>query len=58
MPTGTWCFRLFRLPRVDLATWDFKVWGEVEQPSTLSWDEFSALPTIEVTQDIHTLNLD
>ncbi len=41
------------IPHVDLATWDFKVWGEVEQPLTLSWEEFSALPTIEVTEDIH-----
>ncbi len=41
------------VPRVDLATWDFKVWGEVDQPVTLSWEDFSALPTIEVTEDIH-----
>ena len=41
------------IPHVDLATWDFKVWGQVEQPLTLSWGEFSALPTIEVTEDIH-----
>ena len=41
------------IPHVDLATWDFKVWGEVEQPLTLSWGEFSALPTVEVTEDIH-----
>src|SRR5262249_6408013 len=41
------------LPQIDLATWDFKVWGEVEQPLTLSWEEFSGLPTVEATQDIH-----
>jgi len=41
------------VPHVDLATWDFKVWGEVDQPVTLSWDDFSALPTVEVTEDIH-----
>ena len=41
------------LPQVDLATWDFKVWGEVQGPLTLSWEEFAALPTVEVTQDIH-----
>jgi len=41
------------IPHVDLATWDFKVWGEVEEPLTLSWEEFSALPTIDVTEDIH-----
>jgi len=41
------------VPHVDLATWDFKVWGQVEEPLALSWEEFSALPTVEVTQDIH-----
>ena len=41
------------VPHVDLATWDFRVWGEVDQPLTLTWDELSALPPAEVTQDIH-----
>ena len=41
------------VPKTDLATWDFKVWGEVEQPVTLSWDELQALPATEITIDIH-----
>jgi DMSO/TMAO reductase YedYZ molybdopterin-dependent catalytic subunit len=41
------------VPKTDLATWDFKVWGEVEEPLTLTWDEFDALPKSENTQDIH-----
>jgi DMSO/TMAO reductase YedYZ molybdopterin-dependent catalytic subunit len=41
------------VPNTDLATWDFRVFGEVESPLTLSWDEFTALPTREVTTDIH-----
>jgi len=41
------------VPEVDLATWDFSVWGEVDEPLRLSWEEFSALPTTEATQDIH-----
>jgi DMSO/TMAO reductase YedYZ molybdopterin-dependent catalytic subunit len=41
------------VPETDLATWDFTVGGEVEEPLTLSWDEFQELPTIEVTMDIH-----
>jgi DMSO/TMAO reductase YedYZ molybdopterin-dependent catalytic subunit len=41
------------VPHVDLATWDFKVFGEVERPLTLTWEEFSRLPTVEATQDIH-----
>jgi DMSO/TMAO reductase YedYZ molybdopterin-dependent catalytic subunit len=41
------------VPKTDLATWDFKVWGEVEAPLTLTWEEFDALPKSENTQDIH-----
>jgi DMSO/TMAO reductase YedYZ molybdopterin-dependent catalytic subunit len=41
------------VPDVDLATWDFRVWGEVEEPVRLTWDEFTQLPSSEVTQDIH-----
>jgi DMSO/TMAO reductase YedYZ molybdopterin-dependent catalytic subunit len=41
------------VPRTDLATWDFRVWGEVEQPLTLSWDDFRTLPATEITLDIH-----
>ena len=41
------------VPRTDLATWDLRVWGEVEGPLTLSWDELKALPATELTLDIH-----
>jgi DMSO/TMAO reductase YedYZ molybdopterin-dependent catalytic subunit len=41
------------VPRIDLATWDFKVFGEVEQPITLDYEELQALPQTEVTTDIH-----
>jgi len=41
------------VPHVDLARWNFKVWGEVDSPLTLTWSELSDLPTVEVTQDIH-----
>ena len=41
------------VPDTDLATWDFRVFGEVESPITLSWDEFAALPKSENMQDIH-----
>jgi DMSO/TMAO reductase YedYZ molybdopterin-dependent catalytic subunit len=41
------------VPNTDLATWDFKVFGEVESPLTLSWEELTALPAREVTTDIH-----
>jgi DMSO/TMAO reductase YedYZ molybdopterin-dependent catalytic subunit len=41
------------VPRVDLATWELRVWGEVENPIHLGWDELKALPATEVTVDIH-----
>ena len=41
------------VPRYDLTKWDFRISGEVEEPRTLSWDEFSKLPTRQVTMDIH-----
>jgi len=41
------------VPSTDLATWDFRVWGQVEEPLTLSWDDFDALPKSENVQDIH-----
>jgi DMSO/TMAO reductase YedYZ molybdopterin-dependent catalytic subunit len=41
------------VPRTELATWDFRVFGEVENPVTLSWEEFDALPKTEHVQDIH-----
>ena len=41
------------VPKTDLATWDFRVFGEVDNPLQLSWDEFTALPATEITTDIH-----
>src|ERR671930_1696549 len=41
------------VPRTDLATWDLRVFGEVEEPLRLTWDELRALPATEITQDIH-----
>src|SRR4051812_34970359 len=41
------------VPKTDLATWDFRVEGAVERPLTLTWDEFRALPSVEITADIH-----
>jgi DMSO/TMAO reductase YedYZ molybdopterin-dependent catalytic subunit len=41
------------VPQTDLATWNFKVFGEVEEPVTLGYDELQALPQTEITTDIH-----
>jgi DMSO/TMAO reductase YedYZ molybdopterin-dependent catalytic subunit len=41
------------VPRTDLATWDFGVFGEVEEPVTLTYDELQQLPQTAITTDIH-----
>ena len=41
------------VPHTDLATWDFKVWGEVDSPFTLTWAQFKELPRKTVETDIH-----
>jgi DMSO/TMAO reductase YedYZ molybdopterin-dependent catalytic subunit len=41
------------VPHVDLATWDFRVFGEVDEPLTLTYEELRALPNTELTVDIH-----
>jgi DMSO/TMAO reductase YedYZ molybdopterin-dependent catalytic subunit len=41
------------VPDTDLATWDFKVFGEVERSLTLTWAELQKLPSTESTVDIH-----
>src|ERR1700704_3199105 len=37
----------------DPARWDFQVYGLVETPLKLSWEEFNALPTVEIRSDFH-----
>jgi len=41
------------VPHTDLATWDFRVFGAVDSPFTLTWTEFKALPRKQVATDIH-----
>lgn len=41
------------VPPFDPQSWQFKIWGEVEQEIRLSWDEFSQLPQTELELDIH-----
>jgi DMSO/TMAO reductase YedYZ molybdopterin-dependent catalytic subunit len=41
------------VPRTNLATWDFKVFGEVEEAVTLTYEQLQALPQTEITADIH-----
>src|SRR5438270_8851637 len=41
------------VPRFDPAQWDFRVWGLVEHPLQLTWDEFNKLPRTKDTSDFH-----
>ncbi len=41
------------VPPFDPATWDFRVWGEVEEIKVWSWEEFNRLPRTRRTMDIH-----
>jgi len=53
-PTEKWpVLHAGTVPSTDLATWDFRVFGEVEEPITLGYDELQGLPQTEITIDIH-----
>ena len=41
------------IPHVDLRHWRLKVWGLVENPLELNWQEFQALPRKQIHVDIH-----
>jgi DMSO/TMAO reductase YedYZ molybdopterin-dependent catalytic subunit len=59
MPPGQYLTEKFpvlhygSVPKVDLSRWDLKVYGLVDNPLTLTWDEFKALPRKTVQTDIH-----
>jgi DMSO/TMAO reductase YedYZ molybdopterin-dependent catalytic subunit len=40
-------------PRIGLDEWRLELVGELDQPRSWSWQEFTALPADEVTVDIH-----
>ncbi|MFN2167733.1 MAG: sulfite oxidase-like oxidoreductase [Anaerolineae bacterium] len=41
------------VPRTNLKDWDFRIFGLVDEPVRLSWQEFRALPETTLTADIH-----
>ncbi|MCB9136565.1 MAG: sulfite oxidase-like oxidoreductase [Anaerolineales bacterium] len=41
------------VPRFDPATWDFRIWGEVENDVRWTWDEFNKLPRTKILMDLH-----
>jgi DMSO/TMAO reductase YedYZ molybdopterin-dependent catalytic subunit len=40
-------------PKFDAERYRFKVWGAVEEPFELTWDELQALPRVQLTADFH-----
>jgi len=40
-------------PNTDLATWDLKVFGEVEAEKVWNWEQFNKLPRTKITLDLH-----
>jgi DMSO/TMAO reductase YedYZ molybdopterin-dependent catalytic subunit len=40
-------------PHTPLDQWDFQIVGEVDGTHCWTWDEFQALPSEEITRDIH-----
>jgi DMSO/TMAO reductase YedYZ molybdopterin-dependent catalytic subunit len=41
------------VPQFRRETWDFRVWGEVEEERRWSWAEFEQLPRVRLRMDIH-----
>jgi DMSO/TMAO reductase YedYZ molybdopterin-dependent catalytic subunit len=41
------------VPHFNPATWDFRVWGEVEEEKSWAWDQFNQLPRAKIRMDIH-----
>jgi DMSO/TMAO reductase YedYZ molybdopterin-dependent catalytic subunit len=41
------------VPKLELGAWDLRIFGEVENELTLSWEQLLALPSRELTIDIH-----
>ena len=40
-------------PRIDLSTWQFRVFGLVEEEITLDWEQFNALPQVTLDAEFH-----
>jgi len=42
-----------QVPRVNLETWNLRIWGQVEKPVELTWQEFNQLPRRKISIDLH-----
>jgi DMSO/TMAO reductase YedYZ molybdopterin-dependent catalytic subunit len=52
--TGKWPILTHEaIPTFDPQTYRFRIWGAVEEPLDLSWDELQALPRVQLTADFH-----
>jgi DMSO/TMAO reductase YedYZ molybdopterin-dependent catalytic subunit len=40
-------------PKTDLATWTFRIFGEVEEEKVWTWEEFKQLPRTQARLDLH-----
>ena len=41
------------VPNFNPASWDLRVWGEVEEEVRWTWDQFQKLPRRKLVMDIH-----
>jgi DMSO/TMAO reductase YedYZ molybdopterin-dependent catalytic subunit len=41
------------VPPFNPATWDFRIWGEVEEDKSWTWENFNRLPRVKMTMDLH-----
>jgi DMSO/TMAO reductase YedYZ molybdopterin-dependent catalytic subunit len=41
------------VPTFNPATWDLRVWGEVEEDQRWTWDQFNELPRTKMVMDLH-----
>ena len=41
------------VPKIDTTRWKLRIWGEVDAPYEIGWDELRALPKAKVQCDIH-----
>jgi DMSO/TMAO reductase YedYZ molybdopterin-dependent catalytic subunit len=41
------------IPGFDPATWHFRIWGEVEEETQWTWEQFQSLPRTTIEMDIH-----
>lgn len=41
------------VPKFNPATWDFRVWGEIEEEVRWTWEQFNRLPRTSIKMDIH-----